>query len=192
MEIEMLLRHASPRMPPRLLAELPENHLLRDLIEEHDELLARLDMLDPLIEDYRRAATTPQAREIAARIRTIADELDHAEPHHQREELILFPELERRGVAMPPRIMRREHDELRSWKRKLVGAAGTSRPDTEAVAEAAGTLASLLRDHIQKENEILYPMALTLIRDPSIWKGMRVAARAFGPCCVGCGCKGDV
>jgi len=58
--------------------------------------------------------------------------------------------------------------------------------------EAADTLATRLRDHINKENEILGPMVSTLIRDPSTWKGMRDTARAFGPCCVGCGCNGNV
>ncbi len=180
---------ASPKSTRSFLEQLPHEHLLRDLMAEHDQLLARLDELDERIEEYRDAAGTPGGREIAVRIRTIADELVHAEPHHQREEQVLFPELEARGVVMPPRIMRREHEELRAWKQKLLAAASVPHPDSEAVAEPAGTLAAMLRDHIHKENEVLYPMALEMIPERSTWERMRATAMTFGPCCKTCSCK---
>ena len=48
-------------------------HLLRELIQEHETLLGRLQELDQLIEDYREAAGTPDGRDVTARIGTIAD-----------------------------------------------------------------------------------------------------------------------
>jgi DUF438 domain-containing protein len=186
----LILPHATPCPPPSILQRLPKEHLLRDLIDEHARLLAYLDELDELIEAYRDAAGTPEARDIAARIRVIAETLVHAEPHHRREEEVLFPELEKRGVATPSRIMRREHEALRAWKRKLLDAASVPHPDTEAVAEPAGSLAASLREHILKENEVLYPMALSTIADDETWQRMRSAAAKLGPCCVSCGCSG--
>jgi len=85
----MLIPHVSPGPAPRLLRQLPGEHLLRDRIQEREQLLARLDELDLLIEEYRDAVLTPGGREIPARIRNVADDLVHAEPHHQREERIL-------------------------------------------------------------------------------------------------------
>jgi DUF438 domain-containing protein len=176
-----MLPHVTPNPTPALLAELPAEHLLRDLVDEHDQILARLDRLDELLEDYRDAAGTFESTAIAAEIQSLTKDLLEAEPHHQREELVLFPELERSGIAGPPRMMTREHEELRGWKRTLLAAASEPHPDTEAVAEAIGSLAGMLRDHIAKENQILYPMALRSI-DPNRWSLLRAAAKKLGPC----------
>jgi len=155
---------------PKVVHGLPDGHLIVTLVREHQQLLEWLDRLDVLIEDYRDAAGTPEARTIHAEIRTLAENLVGAEPHHEKEEHVLFPALEARGVAMPLRVMRREHDELRRWKKRLLAAAHEAHPDTEAIAEPVGTLAGLLRDHIHKENEVLYPMALSVIADPAAWE----------------------
>ncbi len=174
--------HPMPNLlcTPKVLNGLPADHLIARLVREHVQLLGWLDRLDVLIEDFRDAAGTPAARDIAAEILQLAELLGTAEPHHQREELVLFPALEARGVAMPPRMMRREHDELRRWKKRLLNAALEAHPNTEAIAESVGTLAALLRDHIHKENEVLYPMALSVIADAAEWEAMRKAADRIG------------
>jgi DUF438 domain-containing protein len=46
----------------------------------------------------------------------IAAHLLGAEPHHQREEQVLFAELENRGLFGQPRVMRMEHEDLRIRK----------------------------------------------------------------------------
>ncbi len=168
---------------PKVLNGLASDHLIAVLVGEHGALLEQLDRLDDLIEDYRDAAGTPDSKVIAAEIRSIAETLYDSERHHEREEQVLFPALEARGVAMPPRMMRREHDELRRWKKRLLSAAREPHPDTEAIAETVGTLAALLRDHIHKENEVLYPMALSVISDAAEWERMKRASdRIAGGC----------
>jgi DUF438 domain-containing protein len=167
-------------LAPKVLHGLPETHLIATLVREHLLLLEWLDRLDVLMEDYRDAAGTQEARTIHAEIRALAERLAGAEPHHEKEERVLFPALEARGVAMPPRMMRREHDELRRWKKRLLAAAHETHPDTEAIAEPVGTLAALLRDHIHKENEVLYPMALSVIPDPADWVHLTRQAELVG------------
>ena len=46
----------------------------------------------------------------------IAKHLLGAKAHRQREEQVLFPELEKRGVFGPPQVMRMEHEDLRNQK----------------------------------------------------------------------------
>ena len=180
--------HPMPNMlcTPKVLNGLSSDHFIACLVGEHAELLDWLDRLDVLIEDYRDAAGTPASKAIAAEIRTIAESLAASERHHEREEQVLFPALEARGVALPPRMMRREHDELRRWKKRLLTAAREPHPDTEAIAEPVGTLAALLRDHIHKENEVLYPMALSVISDAAEWERMKRASDRIGGCCGDC------
>jgi DUF438 domain-containing protein len=91
-----------------------------------------------------------------------------AEPHHQREEQALFPELERRGVTGPPRIMRLEHVELRQRKHALqeLAQAAETMPYAdfkERLNEVTTYLVFNLRDHIFKEDNILYPTAAQTI-----------------------------
>lgn len=170
----------------KVIEGLPPEHFLVQLVSEHTRLLDWLDRLDVLIEDYRDAAGTPEARAVHAEILVIAEKLFDSERHHEREEKILFPALEACGVAMPPRVMRREHDELRRWKKRLLLAAREEHPDTESIAEPVGTLAALLRDHIHKENEVLYPMARSVISDAATWEHMRLASAKIGSCCGEC------
>ena len=163
-------------------AALPRNHALHVFFEEHERILGFLSHLDDLIEEYRDEVGTPRAREVARAIEQLSKSLIGAEPHHAREEQVLFPALETCGVSLPPRIMRMEHHELRALKAKLAAAAAAEHPDSEEIAEIAGTLAARLRDHIGKENEVLYPMALDVLGDPAIWTAMVPSLRQIGPC----------
>jgi DUF438 domain-containing protein len=163
-------------------ATLPREHALHVFVEEHERILGFLERLDDLIEEFRDDAGTPRAHHVALEIETIAKQLLGAEPHHAREEEVLFPALEVRGVSLPPRIMRMEHHELRTLKGKLVAVAAAEHADSEEIAEIGGTLSARLRDHIAKENEVLYPMALDVLNDPRIWEAMTPSLRQIGPC----------
>jgi DUF438 domain-containing protein len=178
-----------PLASPRLLPMLPAQHLLRDLILEHEQLLLRLGELEQLAHELRDGSPTRDVAAVLARIHALADELLHAEPHHQREEKVLFPELELRGIVMPTAVMRHEHEELRALKRRLADLSIQSQPDVDTTANCAFTLVTTLRNHIHKENDVLYPMAFTMIVEPAIWTRLRTEAARFGPCCTACGCN---
>jgi hemerythrin-like domain-containing protein len=90
--------------------------------------------------------------------------------HHQKEEGVLFKEMVAAGMpqnAGPVGMMLLEHEEGRNYTRAMREAAGKwqagdtgARP---AVIAAARGYADLLRQHIQKEDGILYPMAHQVI-----------------------------
>ncbi|MBI5067644.1 MAG: hemerythrin domain-containing protein [Deltaproteobacteria bacterium] len=86
--------------------------------------------------------------------------------HHGKEEDILFRAMGRAGFPTqggPVAVMLMEHDIGRAHVRELDRLAGQAGAWTEAdrgrVAQEALGYASLLRAHIHKEDEILYPMA---------------------------------
>jgi hypothetical protein len=41
----------------------------------------------------------------------------------------------------------------------------------------------MLREHIAKEDGVLYPLALRVIREPSTWAELRARCDAIGYCC---------
>ncbi len=86
--------------------------------------------------------------------------------HHGKEEEILFPTLEQRGIrrdAGPIGVMLNEHERGREHIRKMrEGFAQYRSGKTEAAADfirnARGYIA-LLDQHISKENNVLFPLA---------------------------------
>lgn len=86
--------------------------------------------------------------------------------HHAKEEDVLFVELIRNGMPekqSPIEAMHMEHDQGRAHVRAIEEAAQKAldgeRGQAAVIAENAKGYAALLRGHIEKEDDILYPLA---------------------------------
>ena len=86
--------------------------------------------------------------------------------HHLKEEKILFPALEEHGIPRdggPVGMMLMEHEEGRGYVRSMLGALALVEMRNEAAKEIlidkARAYLRLLREHIQKEDEILFRIA---------------------------------
>jgi len=84
--------------------------------------------------------------------------------HHTKEEKHLFPALEERGVpgeSGPIAVMLQEHEEGRQAVRALAEALQAKTPGRAAqvLAERLEAYVGLLRPHIEKENNVLFPLA---------------------------------
>ena len=86
--------------------------------------------------------------------------------HHAKEEDVLFVELVKNGMPekqSPIEAMHMEHDHGRAFVRALDAAAEKALAgepgQIPAIAENAKYYAELLRNHIDKEDNILYPLA---------------------------------
>ena len=174
-----------------LRATLPAGHPIDTLYQEHDEILHFLDLLEQVAPRIQAmAAYDPESRDLAF-LKHLAEHLVAAEKHHAREEDVLFPALEERGVRGPTRVMRAEHNQFRPKKHRLlvlaesvgpVGGGGFGAFKKE-VGEIITFIAGNLREHIYKENTVLYPAALRLITDPATWEEIREKCDAIGYCC---------
>jgi hemerythrin-like domain-containing protein len=95
--------------------------------------------------------------------------------HHGKEEDILFQRMIERGFSRergPLAVMYAEHEAGRERVRALAQVADGSGPlgageRARVVGTACGFVA-LLRDHILKEDRILYPMALERLTGPEL------------------------
>jgi hemerythrin-like domain-containing protein len=82
--------------------------------------------------------------------------------HHHKEEDVLFPLLEQRGIPResgPIGCMLQEHELGRALVRRMQAAICESPPNNELLADAAAEYIVLLRQHIFKENNVLFRMA---------------------------------
>ncbi len=137
----------------------------RRLSEEHESILNALDVLERIAEAYGEdpAATAPAAEAIVGFLVGFADEL-----HHAKEETMLFPAMEEAGHsrhAGPIGVMLMEHDEGRALLRTMRGVLEDPEGGANTFEAAALSFAELLRAHIMKENEILFPMAERTLSD---------------------------
>jgi hemerythrin-like domain-containing protein len=95
--------------------------------------------------------------------------------HHGKEEDILFLRLIERGFpreAGPIAVMFQEHELGRTHVRALAGlAAGPEEPGAAGarlLVEHVAAYVPLLRQHILKEDRVLYPMALQVLTGPEL------------------------
>jgi DUF438 domain-containing protein len=172
----------------KLREKLPREHVISTLISEHETILCFLDDLDFVNQSIQKMTAYEPGRVEFRRLQHIAEQLISAEPHHQREEEILFPELEKRGVYGPPMVMKGEHTEMRRYKRKLLELAkSVSQMEYADFARhldgVVRFIVPMLREHIYKENNILYPTALEVIDNTEVWRSLKVACDKIGYCC---------
>lgn len=136
------------------------------LVTEHNHIVEALVVLDALADRLDTSAhgeldlNTAKA-DLATLLRFFQRYADDC--HHAKEEQILFPALAAAGMPVqdgPIAVMLAEHEEGRAFVRRLVQAAEQLGDEgSRADARAAGRgFSMLLRNHIDKENGVLYPM----------------------------------
>lgn len=166
--------------------ELAATHPVGILMDEHKIILRNLELLRQTIHQVEAATTFSDIRPQLDRLKVIAQLLLETESHHQREEKTIFPRLEKHGVTGPPRIMRLEHEELRAKKRQLAelaeqASAMSPTALAEELSEIGGYIATTLKDHIYKEDNILYPTALDTLQ-PEEWPEIAEEFDRIGYC----------
>ena len=140
------------------------------LVEEHEKILAVLDVQDAVCAEIQRGqdVSVQLCEQIVAFMKVFADDR-----HHQKEENLLFPALEAVGMPResgPVGVMLSEHEIGRTLIARMAAAVARRHEGhpgaLEAFRSAAREHAGLLRAHIEKENNILFPMAERLL-DPT-------------------------
>lgn len=168
-----------------LKGKLESGHMLDTLILEHDEIEKLLDRLENL--NKKIQAMDESNKEVFKELEEVSQLILDAEPHHKREEDVLFVELERLGVTGPTRVMKEEHVSLRE-KKESINKISKNYPKLkfEIVKVKLNTLIEALcfelRDHIVKENHILYPTAYDTINSKEKWDEMILKCDEIGYC----------
>jgi len=148
------------------------------LMDEHKVILKVLDALGKYI-----GRKDPPREDLAKFVKFIREFADAC--HHGKEEDILFAEMQAQGFPVdmgPLAVMLGEHEEGRRLTRIMAEAAGSSNPlsdaDRETVRDAALAYIELLQGHIEKEDNVLYPMAgMHLSQDA--WDGIEKRFEEF-------------
>jgi hemerythrin-like domain-containing protein len=133
------------------------------LMNEHRKIELGLDALVAFVDEVQRTGSTD--KEELSRFVTFLREFADA-GHHAKEEGFLFEAMVQGGFPNedgPIGVMLRDHDEGRGLVGILAERArqddAWSEVQRRQIRDAGREFAELMRSHIQKEDEILYPMA---------------------------------
>lgn len=142
------------------------------LVEEHLLISSVLQCLEKLIAQAEAARRVDKGA-AAAMIdffRSFADRC-----HHAKEEDRLFVVLETRGLPRhggPTGVMMEEHEIgrglLARMEQALPGAADGRQEAVGEFSSAGREYISLLSQHIEKENRVLFPMAGEMLEGPAL------------------------
>ncbi len=131
---------------------------MADLINDHDAILSALDIFTRILDKFK-VEGTPNPDELLDFIDFLREFADKC--HHGKEEGILFPAMIAAGIpdrGGPIGVMMAEHIQGRGYIHNMLEAL--EEPEDFGKFEKAGrAYIDLLRVHIQKENNILFPMA---------------------------------
>jgi len=131
------------------------------LMHEHRVIEHGLSVLEAVADHLERGESVPTDK-VAALLdffRVFADQC-----HHGKEEGMLFPELEAKGIPKeggPIGVMLIEHEEGRELQRRMRGATSNlaDEANRQQFVTAAREYINLLRQHIWKEDNVLFKMA---------------------------------
>ncbi len=136
-------------------------HPTEALREEHRVIERALAALETAVERLEAGRAVPQEvlEGLLDFVRGFADGC-----HHRKEEGVLFPYLEARGLPRdegPLGVMLAEHDVGRRHVKAM--AEAVEQEETATFVAHARAYMDLLHDHIAKEDNVLFPMAEQLV-----------------------------
>lgn len=118
---------------------------------EHQVFIEQLVILRSMLE------RDPSLAAFVAALRTLAAPLGR---HAGREEAALFPALADLGVDAPVRVLTGEHRMIDGWIDRIVAGLGPNE-----LRSVFAELESTLRGHIEREDEVLFPLAERMLGD---------------------------
>ncbi len=140
---------------------------INDLLNEHHAILSALQILAAMTGRLRedRAVDENDMRDFISFLKEFADKC-----HHGKEEGLLFPALVTAGVpdqGGPIGVMLSEHAQGRALIQQMEAAIAGA-VDRTQFTRSAEAYASLLQDHIHKENTFLFPTAEQMLTEAQL------------------------
>ncbi len=101
------------------------------------------------------------------------NDLMDVDKHYQRKEYLVFPYLEKKEITGPPKVMWGKHDEIREQLKGCIALLNEAELQKNDLLESLDLIyfpvVKALVDMVQKEEEILFPMAMDMITEEDWW-----------------------
>ncbi|MHC4558309.1 MAG: DUF438 domain-containing protein [Planctomycetota bacterium] len=166
---------------------LPDNHILRKIVAEHD--LARCfladlnDVVDDILSLDRLTDTCSEFR----RLVHCVGHLSVMKEHIDREEDVIFPYLNKYGWMALCQTAQTDHANIRTDIDGLVALIiSFNKVQFDGfkawLATIVRRLSPIMLEHLSYEDDLLCPVALVIIDDVKVWETIKALCEDIGYC----------
>jgi DUF438 domain-containing protein len=172
----------------RELKGVPRGHPLDLLIAENDEILKTseaLSLYSGVLARALKEGDTAEASKALTSVKSIiSDVKTQLRSHYRKNQMVLFPYLERRGITAIPRVLWGREDQVIVKIRELITLLDKALQnplgeESVKVSEALAQLSRDIDDLVFRENKILYPTLWVLLSEDE-WSAVDKEARRLG------------
>jgi DUF438 domain-containing protein len=165
----------------------PEGHPVWILMEEHALLLEYAGKLVNTVNELGTLSDFASAQEKLGFVNHLLQHFRDSAKHYLREENVLFPYIEKKGITSPPAMMWREHDQIRTIEKELYTLEENRNTSgyqdfVNGLRNSSLALLQMLNTHFYKENHILFPASMEVLSDKE-WQDVRRQFDNIGYCC---------
>lgn len=162
-------------------------HAISVMIKEHETILGFLEKIEQNNLSIQQNSSFEESWENISSIARFITLIIEDELHHQREEKVIFVYLEQKGVINPTKILRWEHHEIRSLKydiKKLLDNINHNNfnESKKELKKLVFMLDSVLKEHVLKEENYLYPLFIESFTDQNVLKKVEEECDRIGYC----------
>ena len=166
---------------------LAANHLLRMVMVEHDLIRCFLADLNDVVEAIQHLNYLTNVNSEFRKLAHIIEHLNAMKEHIEREEDVIFPCLRKRSWMSTYLAVQDEHvsigTEIDNLVRLIVSFNKVGLEEFKVrLITATKCLSRITLEHLFKEDEILYPIALGIIDDDEVWERMKDVCDEIGYC----------
>lgn len=159
---------------------LPEGHPLRTLVEENNKILRDVELLGLYLSGYINSKSDEEKRKYFDGIKNLVLEMFAIKNHFVREQMLLFPYLERLGLTAVPQVLWMKQDEvffaLKELFKFLQSFDGTN---IEELKIRVNDFIRTASDMVFRENNIFYPTMATILSDAE-WYAVYLQEQKIG------------
>lgn len=170
-----------------LRARLPEHHILRKVMAEHEMMRCFLSDLEDVTARIEKNEHLTAASNEIMRLHHITEHLNALDEHLDREDDILYPALKGKGWKSLFSRIESEHVYIQMSVNdliKLVMSFDKMPLQTFKARLTASVryLCPLLREHLFHEDRVLFPLAFTMVENDALWDRLREICNEIGYC----------
>jgi len=176
-----------PNLEGKMRLELPDNHILQRILSEHDMILCFIADLEDVNIAIQNLHTASSSNSDIRKLEHISRHLGTAAQHPEREDQVIFPELQRRGFPCPSEVISLQHHQLGVRIEELQQLVwSVDQMDfsifKSQLQQLVDYVVPVMRRHIFIENNLVLPLALELIDDNTTWARMKQVCDDIGYC----------
>lgn len=170
-----------------LRTHLPASHILRKIMAEHEMTQCFIADLEDIAAQIQPKETLSATSGEFMRLAHVTEHLHSLEEHMAREDDVLFPELKAQGWQNLFNHIEHEHTYIQMSIHDLVKLITSfdKMPFTRFKTRLLATvryLCPLLREHLNREDQAIFPLAVSVVRDAKTWDRLRQVCNDIDYC----------